>query len=821
MTATATETVQHILDHLDRVTGGPDQFMAKCPAHKDRHASLSIGHGEDGRALLNCHAGCTVQTILAALKLSEVDLFPPKARPQHRHKPMIFETPGAAAETLARTLKAKPAGSWTYYNADGTEALTVLRFNLPDGDKTYRPLHRNGGGWSIGDPPGKLPLYHLADLDGARRVYVVEGEKCAEVATHLGLTATTSAHGAEAAGKTDWRPLAGHDVPILRDNDKGGNDYGNDVATILTALGCTVRVVLLPGLPEGGDIEDFAEARDGQDAETIRAEIEAQVNATPIWTAPVKIETTGAADDLSNQPEIFIDTDESRVVTETIAALTYDKEIYQRGGVLVRIRRDATIEDGVIRPAGSPTIQALPAANLRERLTRVARFIKVNAKGKEVPSHPAAWVVSEVDARGDWPCIRPLTAVSDAPVLRPDGTIWQTPGYDSATGVLFESNQTFPPVPEHPTIDDARRALGELLEVVCDFPFQAPEHKAVWLAALLTPAARFAFAGPTPLVLVDSNIAGAGKGLSVHTIGRICTGRDVAVSAYAHDGDELRKRITSIALAGDRLVLLDNLEGAFGNATLDRLLTATYWKDRILGRNEECNLPLTATWYATGNNVAIAADTARRVIHIRLDTMDEHPDQRTGFRHPELLEWVDENRPRLLTAALTILAAYFKAGCPAQALPPYGSFEGWSALVRQAVVWIGLPDPCLTRAKLMESADVTSGSLSQLTEAWQEYARCFHGGGGLKVSEMLTRLYPAEHHSTPTDAASVDMRAALETVTGASTTKPPTAKQVAGRLRFFRRRPIGGHFLDIDDAANRKQGRTWVLRDVEQVKVAR
>jgi hypothetical protein len=374
-------------------------------------------------------------------------------------------------------------------------------------------------------------------------------------------------------------------------------------------------------------------------------------------------------------------------------------------------------------------------------MTRVARFTKVNAKGNEVPSHPAAWLVSAVDVRGDWPGIRPLVAISDAPVLRPDGTICQKPRYDSATGVLFESNQAFPPVPERPTIDDARRALGELIEVVCDFPFEAPEHRAVWLAGVLTPAARFAFTGPAPLVLADANIAGAGKGLLVHTIGRIITGRDVAVSGYAHGGDELRKRITSIALAGDRLVLLDNLEGAFGNATLDRLLTATYWKDRILGRNEECNIPLTATWYATGNNVEIAADTARRVIHIRLDTMNEHPDQRTGFRHPTLLEWVDKNRPRLLSAALTILAAYFKAGCPAQ--PPYGSFEGWSALVRQAVVWIGMPDPCLTRVKLMESADVTSGNLSQLVEAWGEYARCFHGNGGLRVSEMLNRRSPA------------------------------------------------------------------------------
>jgi hypothetical protein len=94
------------------------------------------------------------------------------------------------------------------------------------------------------------------------------------------------------------------------------------------------------------------------------------------------------------------------------------------------------------------------------------------------------------------------------------------------------------------------------------------------------------------------------------------------VSSYAHDPDEMRKRITAIAIAGDRMVLLDNVEGAFGNDALDRALTTTRWKDRILGRSEEIDLPLLSSWYATGNNVSVASDTARRLIHIRLDVLN-------------------------------------------------------------------------------------------------------------------------------------------------------------------------------------------------------
>ena len=50
--------------------------LARCPAHRDQHPSLSISEGEDGRILLHCWAGCSTSAILAALGLRWVDLFP-------------------------------------------------------------------------------------------------------------------------------------------------------------------------------------------------------------------------------------------------------------------------------------------------------------------------------------------------------------------------------------------------------------------------------------------------------------------------------------------------------------------------------------------------------------------------------------------------------------------------------------------------------------------------------------------------------------------------------------------------------------------------
>ena len=514
------------------------------------------------------------------------------------------------------------------------------------------------------------------------------------------------------------------------------------------------------------------------------------------------------------RPNIVINTEEHQVVRETIAALTLDPDLYQRGAMLVRVIRDRQPTDRILRCDGSPTIQPLPAANLRERMTRLATFTKRNRKDEEVAAHPTTWLVSAIEARAEWDGIRDLTGISDTPILRPDGSVWQTAGYDARTGVLFDlgEGKPFPFVDAEVHIDDAKAARDVLLEIVCDFPFESDEHRAAWLAALLTPLARFAFAGPSPLFLIDANVRGAGKGLLAQTVGRIVLGREMPVSSYSHDSEEMRKKITAIAIGGDRMILLDNLEGSFGNDALDRALTSTRWKDRLLGKSQEIELPLIPVWFATGNNVQVAADTMRRIIHIRLDCLTERPEERSGFRRENLLAWIDAKRATLLSAALTILSASLRSGRPVKDLKPFGSFEGWSSVVREAVVRVGQPDPCLTRTKFAESADTNADVLSQLIAAWKRYER---SADGVVVSEMLAALYPPHGKSAPSDGASVAMRGAIENLVGCSPGKAPTTRQVGNKLRNLRRRVVGGVYLDSNPNEYNRAGAVWRLCHVE------
>jgi hypothetical protein len=514
--------------------------------------------------------------------------------------------------------------------------------------------------------------------------------------------------------------------------------------------------------------------------QSARRGIKLAVSGAPVPESPAA-RSEPVADE---RPVIVVTTQEHQVNAEAVEALAADRSIYQRGGLLVRIVRDVSPAAKGIRRPLSPSIDPLRHPLLSERLAANARWLGVSGVGEnatKMPAHPPGWCVSAVLARAEWPGIRYLEAVVDHPVLRPDGTILAANGYDAETGLLLESPFTWPAIADSPSQADAIAARDCLLEVVRDFPFASDVYRAAYLAALLTPLARFAFHGPAPLFLVDSNVRGAGKGLLLDVICRIVTGERFTIATYTSDEDELRKRITSLVLAGDRMVLFDNLDGKFGNAVLDAALTGTAWKDRMLGVNRMVQAPLHMTWYATGNNVAIASDTARRVLHLRLESPLERPEERGGFTYPNLLEWVAGNRTQLLVAALTILRAYCATGRPDQNLPPWGSFEGWSGVARSAVVWVGLPDPGETRVLLQAQADLAAESMTVLLRSLEQMDPARRG---LTTNQIVATVrIDAEAHA--------DLGDAVESLAGKL-----DARLLGNKLRTYRRRIFAGLYID-------------------------
>lgn len=71
-----TAAVDLLLSRLDGVRKSGKGWTARCPAHEDRTASLSIAEGGDSRILLYDFGGCRAADVLCALGLNIADLFP-------------------------------------------------------------------------------------------------------------------------------------------------------------------------------------------------------------------------------------------------------------------------------------------------------------------------------------------------------------------------------------------------------------------------------------------------------------------------------------------------------------------------------------------------------------------------------------------------------------------------------------------------------------------------------------------------------------------------------------------------------------------------
>jgi len=285
---------------LSRVQAKPNGngWITRCPAHDDRTPSLSIAQGDDGRVLLKCFAGCSHQAIVAALGIEERELFPPTeaaAAPSRPPRlPREFETARAAVEAYRVTLGRENA-RWTYHNAEGEPIGIVLRWNRDGGSKDIRPVWRFGERWRHSLPTTR-PIYGLDRLAAApgARVFVAEGEKCAEMIAELGLPATTSPGGSNAAGRGDWSPLAGCEVVIVPDADEPGRKYAAEVLERLATLNPPAKActIALPGLAEGEDVVEFVHRVHGGDRQAARQAIE-ELAGRAAATAPRKRVTLG------------------------------------------------------------------------------------------------------------------------------------------------------------------------------------------------------------------------------------------------------------------------------------------------------------------------------------------------------------------------------------------------------------------------------------------------------------------------------------------------------------------------------------------------
>lgn len=219
-----------VLPRLDLVKKSGAGFMARCPAHDDGKASLSVSSGRDHPVLLHCHAGCDPEDILGKIGLTWGDLSAPRERQQDGEW-----TPAGPATAV-----------YDYRDENGTLLFQVLRTATKDfRQRVPDPAAKSGWTWRLGDT--RRVLYRLPEVIDAvsngREVYICEGERDVHTLVAHGLVATCNPGG---AGK--WRPeysefLREGIVTIVADRDDPGQAHARQVRDALLDIAACVTIV--------------------------------------------------------------------------------------------------------------------------------------------------------------------------------------------------------------------------------------------------------------------------------------------------------------------------------------------------------------------------------------------------------------------------------------------------------------------------------------------------------------------------------------------------------------------------------------------------
>jgi len=427
----------------------------------------------------------------------------------------------------------------------------------------------------------------------------------------------------------------------------------------------------------------------------------------------------------SGKPEIDAGIQALPVVTaaawDALRQANDPNRLFQHADTVSRLERSTE---------GHLGISALEEHGLRYEVARAARWYQVK-------KDRATGLLSEVDARPPLDVMRDmlatpsekrplpvLTRLVQAPIYSPTGELLTAPGYHPAARVYYDPppGVTLPSVPARPTGAEVARARSLIMDdLMGDFPFVGAAERAHAVALLLLPFVRDMIPGNTPLHLVDAPSAGTGKGLLVNALLTPSLGGNKQLMSAANDDDEWRKRITAALAGAPGAIQIDNVARVFASPDLAAALTTTEWSDRLLGQSRLVRYPVRCVWVATGNNMTLSTEIARRSVHIRMNPQRDLPWERqeSAFRHPDLLDWVRSSRGRLVGAALTLVNAWLTAGRPT-GKKTIGSYEEWSRLMGGILAVADVPGFLANTHEFYEEADTEAAVQRRLVAAWWE-----------------------------------------------------------------------------------------------------
>lgn len=464
-------------------------------------------------------------------------------------------------------------------------------------------------------------------------------------------------------------------------------------------------------------------------------------------------------------------------------------DVYNLGRALVLVRSGST--------------QELQQASLGYWLGMVAQFYRLDKMGEnKIPVDPPQETIKQILADSQNRGLKQLKAVITAPVIDTTGRVIDRIGYDTTTQLFLDMQSDPLPVPDRPTQEQVRLALDVLMQPFDGFKTATPLDRGVLLAAILTAVQRPVLT-TAPAFGLDAPVQGTGKTYLAQCLGALATGATPPV--YPHtagrDDDEVRKRLTSVLITGARVMVWDNVMGAFNSASMASMLTSEVFSDRILGKSENATIPSRMLMLLTGNNLTFEGELPRRVLKCRLDAQLANPAIRKFYSNP--LYYILENRAELVQAALTIIRGYLQSwervSGGAVAGESTASFEDWDAMIRQPVAWIAGAlgrDDFADPAQALKDAVAEDPEIERLAGLLEGIEQLI-GLDWFAAKDLQTMLAP---HAPLTVGTAGDVRDLVEEMLGRSNF---TAGSL-GKLLAFRKDRIAGDLKLVVHKANRR-----------------
>ena len=442
------------------------------------------------------------------------------------------------------------------------------------------------------------------------------------------------------AGK--WRDhyadaLKGRTCIIIPDNDQAGREHAQQVAQSLQGKAASVKVVELPGLPEKGDVSDFLAAGGTVD------QLDELAHRAKEWVPAGR-----------SLPTILVTTAEKQVNDQAIASLA-------RGFRPVPTRVHAghgAGRRGTAEGRGIPRWH--PAADRDDRDRHPARADGGGGRvaddelqgGSRRPirqlglSRPFI-IVGSIPGSGA------IVGVIESPTIVP----WLDPGCPRVypqTRLFYRPNTRFEPIPKSPTFEDAKRACrpdrpGQRVPLQERQPprhVDCPPAHRDWPTLVRRAGTALCHRREHPR---------GGKSKLADMISGIASGRRMPRTVWPsgnHVDEEMRKRITSLACRGS------SVHAPGQHRLAARRGTARRGTDRgHVGRStpgheqDDGRLPAPDGLVRVGNNIQYRGDFVRRAASLRLVSLLEHPEERNGFKYPDVVKHAVDNRARYLRSA--------------------------------------------------------------------------------------------------------------------------------------------------------------------------